>query len=998
MSQKIQFKEGMRIGRTELQLLQELGIDNMAALASALSTSLPAVIPTTGGDLTTELQVTAGSTTVSIAPGSAVMKNGTVLILSTASSLAVSTNVTNVPVVLRADTTPYGPGTLNLASDRVTLTYVPDSGSSETAGSYYSANDAVRLQDGATDKGTFRVLSVSGNTIVLADSVSGTGTITGLKHAPAGKFFPGYPSGSSDMLLFDSAGLRIESAGYTVGTNEIILATVTRGASGAPVVTDARVPYRPRGLNNIVNSMVSATASIDESKLDLSDELTRAKQVAPYLRYEAGKLLTTQSDLYVTRNGELRRVLVAEDIVLPAFTNFSVNPSQVSMPLGGSTQTLTATVTAQSGVTPTYTFTSSNPAVLTVTSTGNTATVTAVAAGSASVICRAEWTAPSGSAYMSTSDTRTVAIAVTSSTTASVLTSITSQISNTVGGTLLDASTTQINYTQASDLSTSVTTAAGAGTTSFSYSWELLDGAGTYVSLSATNTQKVTVTARSATGSARIRATVTSVSNTGGLVNNSLSTVFTVNVVASGGTGTGGTPNITMLPEPGFRVVFRRTSSGDASIGALVRFGISGTATVSGSVATLTLDTEDEQPPYSSSALIGQAFYDTSGRKYVVTANTASTASPVTVTLAKTVPTDPDATSGTFTIRSHATSYRVEILSSSNVTINAQDFGQGSTGGWFSSNGGALLGQTYNFRLTARNPGLTPSSASQTLTKTWALTSTGGTAGTVNIPSDWVTARPTGSGVIFEWDARAANGFNPTTMDYRFSYNVTGSSWTEVVVQDSAVQPNVAGQILRQFVSQSPGASVNARLRITDLSGSVNVNNPASGYDAYASGVVPSTTSGALAQVANYAFELTSGTVWTLNTANGRSFYTTELVQRIPNPMGSGFFTVPTSFTTTVTVERIDFTFTTPLAQATGTAVIKPIVYPSGDLTSLIAGNLVTEGGSQSSQNIAINAPVNAAANSFITVALEYATTGDPNSLDPTGIGVVSIWFKPTSG
>lgn len=268
MSEMVLFKEGLRIGRRELTLLQNAGLDNLAALAQAL-TNAPAVLTTrqANGALGPELLVTVSGTNVQIASGSALLVNGTVLTLAAAQTLAVADGAAGLSVVLKAGTTPFVAGALNLAVDRLTLTAV--AGTPDLT-EYYEANGYVDLSNAGTDLGAFRIQSVTSTGLVLAEAVPGSGTVNGLQHGPAGKFFPNYPlpGDTVDLASFDSPALRIDVANYVPQASEIVLASVSR-AGAAVTVVDLRVALLGKNsLTSIADAEVATNANIATSKLD----------------------------------------------------------------------------------------------------------------------------------------------------------------------------------------------------------------------------------------------------------------------------------------------------------------------------------------------------------------------------------------------------------------------------------------------------------------------------------------------------------------------------------------------------------------------------------------------------------------------------------------------------------------------------------------------------------------------------------------------------------
>lgn len=264
MNEQLLLKDGLRIGKKELSLLQETASDNLSSVVQAMA-NVPAVITAVGagGVLGADLSVSPSGTNIIVAVGSALLADGTVLTVSSPVTLAVSPGLTNSTVILKADTTPYFVGTMSLAADRLTLTA---SGSDDLT-TEFSPNDYIRLQNGASDLGAFRIQTVTTGGVVLAEAVAGSGTISGLQFAPAGKFFPGYPlnGDTKDLCAFATPTLRIDVPGYTPLENEILLALVSRSSS--VTVTDARTPLRAKNvLTSIVDADIASGAAIQSTK------------------------------------------------------------------------------------------------------------------------------------------------------------------------------------------------------------------------------------------------------------------------------------------------------------------------------------------------------------------------------------------------------------------------------------------------------------------------------------------------------------------------------------------------------------------------------------------------------------------------------------------------------------------------------------------------------------------------------------------------------------
>lgn len=964
MSQTILFKDGLRIGKAELELLQSISQEGLAELASALSGTLPAVLSATGGTLTNELRVSVSGTSVAVAEGSALLADGSMVSLEAPVTVAVPDPITDGKVVLTAGETSYAPGTLEIdASNRLTLTYTVAAGSSKVLTDFYQPNGYIRLYNSATSTslGSFRIESVSAGEMVLAEAVPGSTTISGLKHAPAGKFFPGYPVAgeTTDLRSFVSPVLSVQSSSYVLEDNEVVLARVTR--SGASVtVTDARPVFRPRGISNITNDMVAENASIAESKLALSPALLLAKALAGYWRLAGNnQLVASTSDLFVTRGGSLKRVLVEGDATTggtgttPAFAGLSVSPASASV-RPGATQALTAAIaTVQNGASPSYTFTSSNPAVATVSASGANATVTGVAEGSTTITVRA--TAAAVGSFTAASETVAIPITVSASTSTPILTaltlnpaSLTLNVSNT-GGTSVTASVT-------SPTSPSVT-----------WLWELLDQAGTVIGLSATNTATVTITPKVA-GVCRVRVTASAVAS-GSFSAATLTAELPVAVSAG----------LTLLAEPGYRVWFER-STPTSPIIAYARWGIGGTYTASGLTATLSIGADDASVTFAANQLVGQGFFDSNGTMYLITANTASSASPCTVTLSalSNAGANPPV-SGTFVIRSVATRYYMNVLSADESTLFLMsDIVTASTRQITLSPPGVVPGSSYKFRLVSSNGAATPSFYNNDQTKTWGTSSTT----SVNIPLNWITTVETQNLVAFSWNALQDEGYDPTTMDYYVQWQINNGSWSQWYrVADEVLTLST----LTWTVNAPSSSTVRLRLKITNLSG-ISVNNTA--YDAEAvAATLPITGTGTPTDKV-YPITLTSSTTWT-EIIPGSGRYVRPLIQ---------YDGTSTSFTTRVGIERIDLSFATAaLAQATGTAAVKVLVYPTNNPAYSIAGTVMTEGDAM--ENSAFfgqtgwNVPIQA--NQDVTVALEYVASGNPNTLDPTGIGYAKVFFSP---
>lgn len=984
MSQTILFKDGLRIGKRELQLLQTLGLENLASVAQALAQELPAVVTAVSGTLDTGLQVTASGTDITVAAGSAFLKNGVFLELSSPATLAVGSGATNEQVILSASASPFAPGTIAIgAADRFTLTYTP-AGSVANAAELYASGDAIRLVDGVTSLGTFRIESVSTNTIVLVDPVPGSTALSGLQHALAGKFFPGYPlePETTDLLSYDTPSVRLAASAYVPTDSEIVLARVTR-VSSTVTVTDARVAFQARGLNNIVNSMVASNAAIAESKIALSPELVRAKTFAPLLGVTASnQLFTTQPDFFVTREGQLRRVLLASEALVPAFSGLSVSPGTVSI-ASGATQSLTASVINAPSVSPTvtYTFTSLTPSVATVSqgvAGSANATVTGVTGGNALILVAAS--APATGSAVAAQETVLVPVAITAGNG-----SITS-LSVTPNPVTMGRVSAPVTVTA------TATAAAGASPT-VTYTWGYVGTASGVVELSATSGPSVTLTPK-APGTAQITVTASGTASNGFTA--ATLPALTLNITVSEG--------LVLAAEPGYRITFRRIAD---TTHAVFRWGVGGTCTVSGLNVTMTVDTSDRWLTLASNALVGQAFYDSTGRRYLIASNAGYSAndSTLTFTVSKISASDPDPATGAGVVRSLASNYRLSIFNAAGTSQLSQTLTPESASAreFVTTLTSAVQGTNYLFRLTAANETLNPTTRQNDLTVAWGTTATGA----VDVPtSGWITATPTTAGIEFSWPvyptgSQAANPYDPETMDYYVRWRV-GESLTWSVPQ--RVEDNTTGlTTLRHFVYAPPSTLVRFEVKITDLSGQTTVNSVSPDYwDGSASATTLSVLVGGTDVEYDYPFDFNGSPPGSWTQVDGRWIYV--LSRYAVGPTGDPV-AVRTTFTTSVMVSRIDLEFnpSTPLTQPTGTAEVKPVVYPTDNNTYQIAGDILTQGETNYRSSPDILTPVNVNSNGFITVGIEYSgtlTAGQtPMDLDGLGggvdgAGVVTVWFR----
>lgn len=958
MSQKILFKDGLRVGKNELTLLQDQGQTSVAAIANAFASTLPAVITTQNpdGSIGTECEVTVTGTQARINVGSVLLKDGTLLTVSTPLLKTVPDPSTNAKVILRAAQTPYGKGTMAIsAGDRVTLTYTPDAGSTLTAASLYQANQYLRLVNNTTSLGTFRIQSVSVNTVTLAESVPGSTSLSGLYHAPAGKFFPGYPLAgvTTDLLSYDLAEIDIVSSATPLTDAEIELARVTR--SGATItITNSRVALTAKGIGLIRDAQVAADAAIQESKIALSAALQTAKANAP-LQTGLRDNYTTSSTFRVG-GASGPRVLTVDDLpgtatptATPAVTSVSISPASSTLQ-ASETATLTATANAAPGTTLSYTWSTSDATKATVVGSGNTATVTAVANGSATITCQVSGTAVGS--YTAASVNGTAAVTVGSSST--VLRSLTlsqSSVDVLLGGMLIG---TQVSVTPTfavSTISPTVTYNWTSNNTGVCTVSPMPDGGGSayYIMPVAVGTTTVTIQATAPT--------------TGGYTGNTITTTLTVRVISAQGLGS----------EPNFRVEFARTS--EINVNATVSWGISGST--SGTALNLSMNSGNSlASAISSNQLTGCAFYDSNGRRYLVTANSAAAAQgSFTFTVSKLSVSDPDpAIGGGCWIQSMANGYALTITNASGSTQFYSNPAISATTRSVvvsQANAGATAGTTYLFKLTGSNSTLSPSTRETNFQGAWGAPVAGGS---VSVPASWIITQATSSSVKFSW-SNTLSGYNANTMDYYVSYRVgAAGSWTVYRRVDDPI--NLSN--IEYEVSGSPNTQISLRLRITALDGQTLINNPPLGYDAEATAyVLGSSSSGGSDMEYVYPFTITGGTTWA--TRNGVPVY--ELA-RYEGPFD-------TSFTTDIQVVRIDIEFTTPLGAASGSPSVKGVVYPTDNPSYMISGNVT----SVSNSTTDILEPLRVTRNGKVTVGIERVGASVPNA----GAGRLRVWYRPTN-
>lgn len=969
MSQTILLKDGLRIGKKELQLLQSLSLDNLRDLAQALATGLPAVLAP-GSALGTALEVTASGTSVSIAPGEALLKDGSRVTVTAPITVAIPDGASKRPVVLRAGTTPYAAGTFSIAAgNRLTLTY---SGTSAALAALYAPNDYLRLYSGSS-LGTFRIQSVSNQVVVLAEAVPGASDLSGILHAPAGKFFPGYPNvgESTDLVAYTTPEARLEAANYTALENEIILARVDRTGTRVDV-TEARTLFQPRGLTEIRNPMIAADAAIAQAKLDLSNDLLNAELVARYLSvYPGNRLVTNNPDFYVLRDGVPRKVLVSDDVVIPAFTSLDATPSTFSI-AAGATQAITASVLPQAGAQVTYTMSSANPAIATVapTSAGAaTATVTGVAGGSTFIVIRATAPAVVGS-YAAADDTILMPVTVGadgSATSAGVLSTLTVPLTTTL---LVNASTT---------ITATTTSPAGVSPT-VTWTWELIDKAGDIVTLSATNVANPTITGKTP-GTAYIL--VTAAGAVSGLYPaNDRSVVIKVIVNANEG----------LLDEPGYRVRFERGS--DDIITAFFRFGLGGTAAVlSPTTVELTLTGLDAGQSVGSGALAGQAFWDgaTPPQRYRITANTAAASNKLTLTVAKTTSGQANPTAGDGIVRSFANSYTFKVLSENGQTELATretDLTSSPRVREVALTAStAKAGLTYQYLLTAFNNSVTPTTRPNVLTTPkWG----GGATGPVVVPPDWVKSTAATDSILFYWSNRL-EGYNPAAMNYAIQYSFDGgNTWQSPYGANTwmPVYDDPLALYVNYRLTPPTRGPVTLRVKITDMTNDVRINSATTTpYDGQATNQIAGGGGSDESVAVEYVYPFT--------TLNGSTSFSenigTTTSPRYVNVLARYDGVVNTSFTRTVKVVRIDIEFTTALGPAT--SAVKALVYPTDNPNYQVASNILTASGGNTLSTTNIGADLFLNPNGKITVALESIGT----TLPTAGVGRVRVWYTGVS-
>jgi hypothetical protein len=957
MSQRILFKDGLRVGKKELQLLQDSSLENVAEVARALAVSLPAVITLEGdfGNLGAECRVTASGTNVAIATGSVLLSDGTFLTIGAQQTLSVPDGSSARPVVLKALESPFAPGTVAIgAANRLTLAYTTDAAGLD-ATDIYGPNEYVRLVNGSTSLGTFRIQSVTATTIELAESVPGTTALAGLKHAPAGKFFPGYPNigETTDLLSYLSPELRLETAGYNIGDNEIILATVSR--SGATVtVTDARVPIRVRGVPLIRDANVAEDAAIQESKIALSAALLTAKANAP-LQTSLRNNHTTENAFYVKGapgSGGVR-VLTTEDLAGirrdnadPAMSAVTLDKTTISLALNETTTIKASPVGLVTGSAVTYTLVSADPTKVDIEGapvvTGNETTWTlrgkAATTGSVQITVTGSATAV-GESYAAASRQAFAAATVGASGAGDAITAL--RIVTQEGAALATpASLTASGTTgRTASIRAEATLRPAASAATLSYAWSITTGS-QFVTLSATTGQSITVTGVGA-GSATIQCLVTPSGSLGGTLATPRSVTQTFTVTTASTTA--------LTEEPNFRINFVKDTN---NVTALVEWGINGSTTSQSS----TSDTWTFQMNAGNNLAVDigpdelrdMAYYPTSTAqtKYLIISNTpattttnsttgVATGSAFTFTVQKLSAGDnPPAANGgggAF-IQSLAESWSLQVV---HTPTGAQTHNE--------------LRIPYNVRnvmLDRKASGghrFTLTSAYSTQTKSTVRTIVWGAGDvglpTLTIPPDFITATPGVGQVLFRWDLEQISNYDRSLFDIKTASRVgnpESNPWNTFVRQDDSTN---TPRFMDQVVYGSPGTPVALKLQFTNAAGQM-VQQGATDYHAIRESLVSSTNPGGTLGPFVYPFDF--------STVAG-DVHPWVNIGTAQNPVWVWMLTlVEGSFPTPVSLSRMEIRFfqdpvtgVTP-SNATllpGSASIKGIVYPLGDPSSAIAGD-----------------------------------------------------------
>ncbi len=315
MSEKLLLKDGLRIGKKELSLLQDLVAKNLTRLLG-LAINVPATgavftTKTTAGVLGNDLKLAISGGATQVTAGTALSADLTYLrVPTTTTTVSGSFPVsTTKKVVLKWAANPLESTTVSVATGGLDLTF-----SSSVTG-LYGPGDYIRISgSSAGNNGTFKILSVPTSTTATLAEVTGGTVESGLSHSMAGKFFPGYPTGgeTTDISQYDGFSLVFEDTSYTVLSNEIALGTATKdGAGTVTSVTDTRVALTPQMIGmKIGNADVLDSAAIAESKLALTAELLEAKT----MRHTQNTDTYTTSSIFRVKGATGPRVLTEQDI------------------------------------------------------------------------------------------------------------------------------------------------------------------------------------------------------------------------------------------------------------------------------------------------------------------------------------------------------------------------------------------------------------------------------------------------------------------------------------------------------------------------------------------------------------------------------------------------------------------------------------------------------------------------------------------------------------
>lgn len=827
MTKKLLLKDGLRIGKTELTLMQDAALENNAEILDAVTGTLPAVLTTrsTVGTLGPELRAAASGSTggLTVQPGTAVFRNGSTCTLEAVANLQVGANVSGFKVIMTATEISTGPGVFNMAADRQTLTYVPVSGSTLIATDLYAPNDYIRLTKGLTVYGTYRVASVDAETVVLTGPVtSAAGAVTGLVHAPSGRFFPGYPlAGVTTETVARYAGVvSIKNTSYELTSADILLALVSRGATGAASVTDARTPLVPN-IDALVidNSKVAENAGIVESKLALSEELLTAKAQAHAQNTDTH---TTATAFYVrgAPGAGGIRVLTTEDRVTipsgapsapsgtggsgspssdppasPSVVTASITPSTGSIGVGGTIQ-LNGNYTGPAGVTVTQTWSSSDPTKATVNTSG---LVTGVATGNATITYTAQ--SAGNQTYTGASRSATATITVTNNAGGTVLTSLSTGVPNNSLALQVGGSTYQINP---------VATAPTGVTPAPTYTYTTSDATKVTVSASglvrgvATGTATITIRAQQA--GATVGSTTYAAAD--------LTATVAVTV----------TENIVLKAEPNFRLTFTKvtTTVGGSVWEGMARWGIRGTAgspVDQNDTWRVTVSSHDVVRGFSADSLRDCVLVDSSNRAFRIVANDAGTASSAVafgVSLAK--GTTPPA-AGLCRIRAQATAVGLFVYRSTNGTTESVPFlsyeSANVTEMYQPLGASGIPGSTYYFKLISQNSAATPDPVFVDSFTAWG--SADAAPPTVNVGT--ITATPSTTGVRFTWGA--PDYYNKDTMDYLCAIQVEGTPLTPTFDTRAVETPTGVGNLASGSLlfQGTPGEMVKINVRVVDGAG-----------------------------------------------------------------------------------------------------------------------------------------------------------------------------------